>query len=138
MAYLEFRSEGLVAATEAAPRGERSANFTTLEWTVIRLAQGDPVSSVRRPGKMLAMLRSVFGFKQRTVLANEKLEALRRIAVLALRRGVEVASADLPMFMNAGYSPQHFQLLLACVCGAPFAGLRSGRGASLGLCWTAP
>ena len=56
------------------------ARLGALEWLVVAIARRDRFSSLRRPGRLSTALRSVFG-SPNPMLADERLEALRRMAV---------------------------------------------------------
>ncbi|WP_310596249.1 MULTISPECIES: hypothetical protein [unclassified Sphingomonas] len=86
--------------------------LSELERSVIGLARGDGLSSLRRPGMLSRLLEWVFGIKASTQLADPKLEALRRIAVLSWRRGYSVPSVEVRAFLSAGYSPAHYELVV--------------------------
>lgn len=99
----------------AADAGEIEAaplpNFSGLEWSVIALAQRDRVASLRQPGRMATALGALFGTSRATPLADERLEALRRIAVLAWHYGYSVPVSELRAFLSAGFSSDHYEVL---------------------------
>lgn len=87
--------------------------FTTRERTVIDLARDDRLSSLREESEFVEFLRLIFGMKRQTPLANPKLEALRRLAVLSWHNGYNVSTRDLTDFLNAGYSLDQYEAMLA-------------------------
>ena len=99
-------SAALAAVVEERP------GLSELERWVIALARRDGPATLRRPGLLSRMLEWVFGIKASTQLADPKLEALRRIAVLSWRRGYSVPSAEVRAFLSAGYSPAHYELVV--------------------------
>jgi hypothetical protein len=114
MAYLNF-SEATAGPSTTAPRtapfpAER-ASFGALEWQVIALARRDGPLSLRRPGRLSTALGSLFG-GHKPRLADPRLEALRRIAVLSWRRGYSVAPHEVRAFIEAGFTPDQYELLL--------------------------
>jgi hypothetical protein len=117
MAYLDFApTEGgalLLDRPVSAPRSfTRPAELTPLEWQVVELAQGDKLSSIRPAGRVVRALRLVFGGRIVNALSDGRLEALRRMAVLSWYRGYAVAPAEVRLFLAAGWTPDHYDLLL--------------------------
>ncbi len=88
--------------------------FSALEWAVVAVARGDRVVSVRRMGAISLLLRWVFGIDGGQTLADPKLEALRRISVLAWHR-LTATSAEMSAFRSAGYHEGHIDLLYRTV-----------------------
>ena len=97
MAYRDFAGDTLLAPTTQAPRHDRietAAGFGPLEWSVVALAERDRPSSLGTPGRLSLALGAVFGTKWRNpALADPRLEALRRLAVLSWHRD-SVAAAQ--------------------------------------------
>jgi hypothetical protein len=101
--------------TIAVHRGEVGGDggtFSELEWTVVALSRKDRLSTLRDPERVSAVLASIFGPRYDPRLANPKLEALRRIAVLSWRYGIEVHGGEVQAFINAGYTPDQYELLV--------------------------
>jgi len=95
-----------IIGTEARP-----AHLSALEWSVVALAERDRLSSIREPSRFISVLGSIFGVKQPNRLANEGLEALRRIAILAWHYGWNVPKSELAAFLAAGFSTDQFELI---------------------------
>ena len=116
MAYLEFAPIGGAAfpvANRPAPAMRAGdPGFTGLEWTVIDLAQNDRLSSLDGPGPIARAMRWAFGGPAKTMLSDPRLEALRRIAVLSWYRGFAVAPAEVRAFVAAGFTLDHYEMLL--------------------------
>lgn len=91
--------------------GARPAHLSALEWSVVALAERDPLSSIREPSRFISALGSIFGVKRPNRLANEGLEALRRIAILAWHYGWNVPKSELAAFLAAGFSTDQFELI---------------------------
>ena len=96
------------APREVAPAAPA---FSGLEWSVIALAQRDRIASLREPGRIATALRSVFGTVRTGRLADGRLEALRRIAVLAWHNGYAVPVSELRTFLGAGFSSDQYEML---------------------------
>ena len=76
-----------------------------------RLARGTRALSVA--------LGSVFGTRRHNPrLADPKLEALRRMAVLSWHRGFAVPANELASFLRAGFSASQYETLLASISAA--------------------
>ncbi len=118
MAYLDFAEAGggaaLLDRPVAAPKSfTRPAALTSLEWQVVELAQRDKLASLRPAGWIGRTLRRIFGGSVANLLSDPRLEALRRMAVLSWYRGYAVAPAEVRLFLAAGFTPDHYDLLLA-------------------------
>lgn len=116
MAYIDFSELQPESRTrEAAPAPEPVSAFSALEWSVIALAQRDRLASLRRPGRIATALGSLFGAWQNPRLADSRLEALRRIAVLAWHKSYAVPVSELRAFLAAGFSAEHYEMLQASI-----------------------
>lgn len=93
------------SATTPQPR------LSALEWSIVAMAERDGLSTIREPGRYTRALRSLFGLKQPNRLANERLEALRRIAVLAWHFGWNVPKSEVANFFEAGFTGDHLELI---------------------------
>jgi len=118
MAYLDFApADGgalLLDRPASAPKSfTKPADLTPLEWQVVSLAQRDKLSSIRPAGPFVRAIRWMFGARVANALSDGRLEALRRMAVLAWYRGYAVAPAEVRLFLAAGFTPDHYDLLLA-------------------------
>ena len=132
MAYLDLaRLEGSPAAAplELAAEAPR-ASFSALEWQVVAIAQHDRLSTLHQPGRMAIALAMVFGGQRPNPrLADTRLEALRRLAVLAWHRGYALPRAEIRAFHAAGFTAEHYEILLASISRGR-AALNQGRRAA--------
>jgi len=121
MAYLDLReaelSGSISTALYSAPTGQptKPAGFSTQEWLVIALAEQDRLSSLNAPGRITAALNRLFGRQAAPRLANPRLEALRRLAVMAWHHGHQVPPSELAAFHAAGFSTGQAETLLDAV-----------------------
>lgn len=113
-----FLPKVVPATAPLAPAPE----FSTLEWSVIRLARVDGLSTLREPGLIGRFINWLMGRQGSPGLANEQLEALRRIAVLSWHFGFTVPSEDVADFLSAGFTPEQYELLVQSVRAAISAG----------------
>jgi hypothetical protein len=113
MAYLDVRD---VAETSsyAMPLVE-PVGFTRGEWQVIVLAQRDGLSSLRPPTRLAKLMGKLFGEGINPRLADPRLEALRRLAVLAWQHGYAVPISAIKAIKAYGFSGDQIELLLASV-----------------------
>lgn len=122
MAYLSFTEFGpaLAGAESAvpAPKPAVPAQFSALEWSVVALAERDPLSTLRSPSRMAVALGTLFGDTRNPSLADPKLEALRRLAVLTWHHGYRVAESAVRAFVAAGFTLQHYELLAGSIVSA--------------------
>jgi hypothetical protein len=95
-----------------------SATLTALEWSVVAMAEKDGLSSLREPSRFLAALGSVFGARRPDRLANERLEALRRLAVHAWLYRWNVPDSELRDFLAAGFTQDQYQLVQSSIAQA--------------------
>ena len=89
--------------------------FSPLEWSIIRLASVDGLSTLRGPGLMSRFVNWLMGRTGSPELANPRLEALRRISVLSWHFGFTVPGDDVTDFLSAGFSPDQYELLVSSV-----------------------
>jgi hypothetical protein len=120
MGYALFETD--VAASLEGPspdlcarRLAPAASLTALEWSVVALARNDRVSTLHQPGRVAVAMGILFGPRRNPGLADARLEALRRIAVLLWHRGPTVQQDELNALMEAGFTPAQYQLLVASI-----------------------
>ena len=99
------KAPAIVGTAAPAPR------LTALEWSVVAMAERDGLSSIREPSRFISALGAIFGLKRPNRLANEGLEAVRRIAILAWHFGWNVPNSELTAFLEAGFSTDQFELI---------------------------
>lgn len=117
MAYLDLaaRLDDTPGAHARTTASGIDRGFTAREWQVIAIARADGLSSLREETPLKSFLRHVFGFERQHPLANPRLEALRRIAVLSWHHGYTIAGSELNAFVEAGYAIDQYDALLAHV-----------------------
>lgn len=113
MAYLDIREEYAGAAGMVSPR--IGALFARQEWDIIALAARDGLSSLHAPSRTARTLGWLFGSRPDRRLANPRLEALRRLAVLAWRHGYETPAGAMKAFLDEGFSADQLALLLSSI-----------------------
>lgn len=125
MAYLSFAELGpaVVAKTDyippLAPRPDPApARFSAIEWAVVALAERDPLSTLHAPSRMTVALGALFWSRPNPKLADPKLEALRRLAVLTWHRGYRVADSAVQAFLAAGFTLPQYELLTGSIVSA--------------------
>lgn len=134
MAYVDFSTDPLLATTApvappvpATPVEEDDGRLTGLEWSVVALARGDRLSSLARPGRMSIALGKIFGTRRHPAhLADPRLEALRRIAVLTWHMSFTVPASEITSFLAAGFSVAQYETMAASISSAR---LRKGLSA---------
>ncbi|HYD13088.1 MAG TPA: hypothetical protein VEC11_09590 [Allosphingosinicella sp.] len=95
---------GDTESPETAADGLDQDRFDPLELRVIALAEADPVASIGPPTRFRRFFERWFGFKLPHPLANERLEALRRFAVLSRVSDGRLPAEEVKTFLNAGFS----------------------------------
>ena len=106
-----------MAAESLGDRGECVGTFSALEWSVIALAKRDTLRSLAVPGRLSRAMGSLFGLSTSSRLADPQLEALRRIAVHAWRRGFAVPKDEITRFHYAGFTDAQLETLVVSVTG---------------------
>jgi len=118
MAYRNFAElhETALAPRIVAPVADATpARLSPLEWSVVALAQTEKLSSINRPGRLAVAMNRLFGLTSANELADPRLEALRRLAVIAWHRGYAVHSSEIHAFKQAGFSMAQYELVLASI-----------------------
>ncbi len=111
MAYLAFND---IDSGSVAPRGSAPVSvaphepvpadsLTTLEWSVVRIARNDSRRSLKLPDRKSALSRFLFS-ETNPRLADPRLEALRRLAVLVWHDGHAVPDDECDAFVSAGFT----------------------------------
>lgn len=101
-----------IVPTVAAPE------FSDLEWSVVRLARRDRMWTLRPYGRLRRFFRWLTGLGINPKLADPRLEALRRIAVLSWHFGFTVPGDDVADFISAGFSHDQYELLVSSISAA--------------------
>ena len=91
--------------------------FSPLEWSVIRLARGDGLWTIRTFGRARRFWNWLVG-RANPRLASERLEALRRMAVLSWNFGFTVPGEDVADFLSAGFTPDQSELMVGRITAA--------------------
>jgi hypothetical protein len=120
MAYLakiETQDSRPVALPAIAANSNERPNFSPLEWSIIRLARIDRLWTIRTAGRLRRFWNWFVG-RGNPELANPKLEALRRMAVLTWHFGFTVPSEDVSEFISAGFSPDQYELMAGSINAA--------------------
>ena len=128
MAYVDFSADPLLATPLPAPAAppvlplpadEDDGRLTGLEWSVVALARGDRLSTLSRPGRMAIALGKVFGTRRHPAhLADARLEALRRMAVLTWHMSFAVPASEVRAFFAAGFSVAQYETMTASIASA--------------------
>lgn len=106
----------LVFAPERRVAGERPATqLMALEWSVIALARGDRLATLRAPDRYARTIGLMFGRKHNPCLANTRLEQLRRVAVLLWRKPDAMPGAERQAFLDAGFTQEQYQLVATSI-----------------------
>ena len=121
MAYLAFQEtvdgQPTVIPTIDTPRSSVAetpapARLSALEWSVVMLAERDRLSTLRTPGRMAQAIALLFGDRPNPQLADPRLEALRRVAVLSWHHGYTIPSGEVRAFLSAGFTPDQYELVV--------------------------
>lgn len=86
------------------PERRFAQSLSALEQTVVALAVFDDRRTVEPLGPLGRLAARLFGFSRSTKLADARLEALRRYAVLARVDGVGLSETERDAFLAAGFS----------------------------------
>jgi hypothetical protein len=91
-------------ATDSGSLG-RANGLNDVECAVVQLSREDPLFSLDDRRSALDRMATVFGVRPPNTLADPRLEALRRHAVLLRLRGM-ASETEMARFIAAGYSVQ--------------------------------
>lgn len=125
MAYLARIEPGgsdAILLPEFIAVGAVDEAFSPLEWSVIRLARIDDLWTIRPAGPIRRFWNVLLG-RTNPELANVRLEALRKVAVLGWHFGFTIPDPDVADFLSAGFSPAQYELLVTSVVNATNAPL---------------
>jgi hypothetical protein len=106
MAYLNFfeafsgHSTEIRAVDALTVAPAPVAGFSAVEWLVIGLAERDGLSSLSAPGRIARAFGGLFGLSANSRLADERLEQLRRFAVLVRHHGWRVPASEVEAFLS--------------------------------------
>lgn len=106
-AFDEWQHAGAAAEPTRSPAADAvwlEPLFTPLERAVIEVARSDDPISLSRRRPLLRLAEALFGFRFFTDLANARLEALRRFAILARAKGDDLPQEEIDRFLAAGFS----------------------------------
>jgi hypothetical protein len=120
MAFLnriEAQDAQPITLSAAAANDDAKPEFSPLEWSVIRLAQIDRLWTIRAAGRLRRFWNALLG-RGNPQLANPKLEALRRMAVLSWHYSFSVPGQDVADFLSAGFSSDQYELMVTCISDA--------------------
>lgn len=122
MAYMNFTE--LQGAPVAAPVDVAAVvgevGFSALEWSVL-------LCSLATPGRLSIAFGTVFGNQSGSArLADPRLEALRRMSVLAWHHGDAVPRHEIRAFHQAGFTHEQYETLLDSISRGRSA-LNQGR-----------
>lgn len=92
-------------------------DFSPLEWSVIRLARIDRLWTIRTAGRPRRLWNWLLG-RGNPELANPKLEALRKMAVLTWHFGFTVPGDDVAAFLSAGFTADQYELMAGSINAA--------------------
>ncbi|BAK68135.1 hypothetical protein SLG_34600 [Sphingobium sp. SYK-6] len=123
MAYVNFSDRSGTAVMEplfppARIRSTEARTFTQREWVIVSLARTDSRGSIQPDTRMARIFRTIFGIKRENPLSDNRLEALRRMAVLSWHDGYNVAPSEILAFLEAGYSERQYELLAERIVAA--------------------
>jgi hypothetical protein len=124
VARIERQTAAPIALAPVPANDTAGPDFSRLEWSVIRLAREDSMSTLREPGRLGRFWNWLMGRNGSPSLANERLEALRRMAVLSWNFGFSVPGEDVANFLSAGFSPDQYELMVSRIRAAVGASQR--------------
>ncbi|PZQ59839.1 MAG: hypothetical protein DI544_09940 [Sphingomonas taxi] len=105
-------------ADDTAGGEEVAARLSPLEWAVVVVARHDQPSSLREPGRLAMALGNLFGKRPNPRLADPRLEALRRLAVLTWHDRVATHGHEMAAFLAAGFTAAQYRIMRASIRAA--------------------
>jgi hypothetical protein len=110
-------SASAIVETAADVARAAESRLGPLEWSVVALARRDSLASLRAPGLLSTTMRTIFRHNNPR-LADERLEALRRMAVLAWHHSFQVPSSELRAFFDAGFTVGQYEAMMSSIVAA--------------------
>lgn len=105
MAYRAFDAPPFMFSTPSDSEiAEPHARFDPIELQVINLAEADPIASIGSPTRFARWFERWFGIPRPNPLADARLEALRRFAVLARVTEGQLPIEETRRFLAAGFT----------------------------------
>ncbi|MDE8652354.1 hypothetical protein [Novosphingobium album (ex Liu et al. 2023)] len=105
-------------AVAPAAAAARPHEFSALEWRVIELARGDGLDTLRPQRKRSWLARLILGpTPPSPMLADERLEALRRLAVHAWHHGYTLPASAMKQAFAVGYSESQVGSVIDTIAG---------------------
>ena len=107
MAYLDLTQPlpGFLSIHGARLQPVRACDgLTDLDRMVIALSRNDPCSSLTAPGRFRRIFAYLFAMRLPNALADPRLEALRRFAILLRKQRAHLPEAETERLIAAGYS----------------------------------
>jgi hypothetical protein len=101
---MAYRADDAWSPMVSIQNDSAAARFEPLEYKVIGLAEADPVASIGAPSRFAAFFERWFGVARPKPLADSRLEALRRFAVLARVTGGRMPAEEVGRFLAAGFT----------------------------------
>lgn len=98
--------------------------FGELEWSVVRLARNDGLWSIRPLGRVRRLINWLLNIGS-LELANERLEALRKAAVLSWHFGFSIPGQDVTDFLSAGFTADQYEQMVLRIANARTASPRT-------------
>lgn len=122
MAFIEFSEttgQTVIGRRVSTPvTAHMEMPLSPLEWRVVELARGDQLATLRPQRERSWLSRFVFGPNPPSpTLADEKLEALRKLAVLAWHHGYTLPSSAMKQAIVAGYSEGQVGQVIDAIAG---------------------
>lgn len=107
------------AARRPAPKAvDVTPQLSALEWAIVAMAERDSLATLRKPNSFWSLVGAVFALKPANRLASDRLEALRRVSVLAWRYRWNVPQSELDAFFAEGYSAEQYEQLQRRIAAA--------------------
>lgn len=116
MAYLDSRVAMLEGMAGAVPA---EAVLSPLELRTLQLSQADGRASLRAPRRIERLGAMLFGSRRVSGLANPRLEALRRFAILYRLEGAAIDAGEAMRAEAAGFSAAALDRVRRIVDGWP-------------------
>lgn len=112
MAYLDL---DLAVGSGSPIKPSGAVRLEELEYQAVLASRGDDVRSLRASGRIDRVEALLFGARPARSLANERLEAIRRYAVLYRLSGSNLARAEMAAAQAAGISSAKLALVRSVV-----------------------
>jgi len=112
-------SAGETISTAPSRPVRHEALFTAIELKVLDMAWREGLRTIRAKGRVGQWVDRLFGLSRPNRLASDRLEGLRRFAILLRHGNGQVDEEEITRFIGAGFNCEQLEALHLALLGRP-------------------